>query len=349
MNVADVNMKKCYRGRFSGLANILLWVAILASFVLSIVSLLKICSSCSATAQYRVFGADFGWFGISYFAVLILVMLLRVRWAWSDWCVTLLLFASAGAETRFIWLQKYEIGQWCPICLMIAAAVFVACIAVTCYMFSNRNVKGAAMKLKLMYIMFVSLCFIIGLGGAVVGVKKEADAAELDLFLGKQSSSTTVYFVSDWFCPVCRKIEPTVEKMYPELAKLVRISFVDLPIHKETLNFTPYNLQFLAYEKGKYISLRKMLAALSLKTKNPSEAEVQAAIAPLGVKLRQVSYADTLYGMQSNLTVYRGYGVNATPSVVVTNSKTKKSKVLVGDNQISELGIKTAITEVERK
>ncbi len=92
---------------------------------------------------------------------------------------------------------------------------------------------------------------LMGLGGSIMGVKKEADAAELDMFLGKTSSPTTVYFVSDWFCPICRKIEPAIEKMYPELAKSVRISFIDLPIHKETLNFTPYNLQFISFEKSK--------------------------------------------------------------------------------------------------
>lgn len=335
--------------RWPLLPNMVIWVSVLAGLALSVASLMKVCSSCSATAQYRVFGMDFGWFGVSYFTVLVIVIALRRCWARLDLLLFLLLFASLGAEARFIWIQKYEIGQWCPICLSLAVAVLVACLGIVWYMFQNYTAKGAAMKSKLICIVFISICFIVGLGGAVVGVKKEADAAELDLFLGKTTSATTVYFVSDWFCPVCRKIEPSIEKMYPELAKSVRISFVDLPIHKETLNFTPYNLQFISFEKAKYISLRKALTALALKTKNPTEAEVQAAVAPLGVKLRQVSYADTLYGMQSNLTVYRGYGVNATPSVVVTNSKTKKTKVLVGDNQISEVGIKAAIIGVEKK
>lgn len=328
--------------------NIIVWLATFVGFVLSIVSLFKICSSCSATAQYRVFGMDFGWFGISYFAALTIIIVLRRRWDWCDWPASVLLFASAGAEIRLIWIQKYEIGQWCPICLSIAAAVFVACVGITWYFFQNYTAKGASMP-KLIYIVLVTICFLMGLGGSILGVKKEAGASELDLYLGKASSSTTVYFVSDWFCPICRKIEPAIEKMYPELAKSVRISFVDLPIHKETLNFTPYNLQFISFEKPKYIRLRKALSELSLKTKNPTEMEVQTAVAPLGVKLRQVSYADTLYGMQSNLTVYRGYAVNATPSVVVTNSKTKRTKILVGDNQISEKGVKAAIVEVEKK
>lgn len=350
MNVRSTMQRygRCFEMK-SLVPNIIIWLATLTGLALSVVSLLKICSSCSATAQYRVFGMDFGWFGIVFFAILTVAVVLRIYSDLADLLVSLMIFSSAGAEVRFIWIQKYEIGQWCPICLSLAAAVFIACIGITWYKLQKYTAKGASMKSRLVYVVFITICFMFGLGGAIVGVKKEADAAELDLFLGKTSSQTTVYFISDWFCPVCRKIEPSIEKMYPELAKSVRISFVDLPIHKETLNFTPYNLQFISFEKGKYISLRKALTELSTKTRNPTEAQVQAVVAPLGVKLRQVSYADTLYGMQANLAVYRGYSVNATPTVVVTNAKTKKTKVLVGDNQISEMGIKSAIVEVEKK
>jgi protein-disulfide isomerase len=328
--------------------NVIIWLATLAGLGLSVVSLLKICSACSETANYRVFGMDFGWFGIAYFVVLTIIVALRQRFTWFGWCAALLFFASAGAESRFIWIQKYEIGQWCPICLSLAAAVFVACIGITWQTFQTYTLKGATMKSKLMFILLVSVFFVLGLGGAIMGVKKQADAAELDLFLGKTSSPTTVYFVSDWFCPACRKAEPAIEKIFPELAKSVRVSFVDFPIHKETLNYTPYNLQFLAFEKAKYIKLRHALSELALKSQKPSEGEVQVAVAPLGVKLRKMDYADTLYGMQSNLMVYRGYTVNSTPTVVVTNVKTKKTKLLVGE-EISEQAIKAAIAEVEKK
>ncbi|MHB8893605.1 MAG: vitamin K epoxide reductase family protein [Candidatus Geothermincolia bacterium] len=328
------------------ISNAIIWLAPLAGFGLSVVSLLKICSACSETANYQVFGFDFGWFGIAYFAVLIVAIALRRRFSWSGWCAALLLFAAAGAETRFVWIQEYEIGQWCPICLFIAAAVSVACIGVTWHTFELFTRRRAPMKSKLVFVVLVSVFFISGLGGAIMGVKQQADAAELDLFLGKTASPTTVYFVTDWFCPSCIKAEPAIEGMFPELAKSVRVSFVDFPIHKETLNFTPYNLQFLKYEKAHYIELRRALADLALKTKKPSEEEVQAAVAPLGVLLRTMDNADILYGLQSNLTVYRGYNVKSTPTVVVTNSKTKKTKLL-GGIAINEQAIKASVAEVE--
>jgi protein-disulfide isomerase len=343
-----LNQEAEKRGDFS-IPNVLLWLASLSCIGLSVASLLKICSACSETANYRVFGLDFGWFGITFFTVVTLIVALRRRFPWLGWCVAALFFASAGAETRFIWIQKYEIGQWCPICLSLAAAVFIACIGITWHLFKTYMLKGATMKFKMVFIVLVSVFFVSGLGGAIMGVKKQAEAAELDLFLGKTSSPTTIYFVSDWFCPACRKAEPAIEKMFPDLAKIARISFVDFPIHKDTLNYTPYNLQFLNFEKAKYIKLRHALAELALKSKKPSEGEVQVAVAPLGVKLRTMDYADTLYGMQANLTVYRGFNVNSTPTVVITNANTKKTKLLVGDVQISEMAIKSAIAEVEKK
>ncbi len=330
-------------------AKILLWLAALAGFSLSFASYFKICSiSCSEVSNYTIFGLDFGLFGIGYFTFLMIALALKHRYKQVLWLVLLLLFSSAGAEVRFIWVQKYEIGQWCPVCLAIASAVFVGCIAAVWESFLKFRVKGVGMKSKFSFIVVITAFFVLGLGAALLGVKKEADAAELDLFLGKTSSPTTVYFVSDWFCPACIKMEPVIDDMYPGVAKLARISFVDFPIHKETINYTPYNLQFLAFEKRKYISLRKALAGLALKNKKPTDAAVQAAIAPLGVKLRTLSNSDVLYGMQANLMVYRGFDVNSTPSVVITNSKTKKNKILVG-TQISELAVKTAITEVEAK
>lgn len=335
-------------GAFSA-PGIILWLATLTGLTLSVVALLKICSSCTETAQYQVFGMDFGWFGIAYFVLLTLAVALRSRHACFGWITALLCFASAGAETHFIWIQKYEIGQWCPICLSIAASVFSACIGISWIAFRNYRLKGATMKSKMQYLVLVSAFFVMGLGASLLGVKQVADAAELDLFLGKSSSATTVYFISDWFCPSCIKTEPVIEKMFPELAKSVRVGFVDFPIHKETTNFTPYNVYFLTHEKGKYIAIRKALSALALKSKKPTESEVKAAVAPLRVKLRPIDNSDTLYGMQANLMVYRGYNVNSTPSVVVTNSKTKKTKLLVGDVQINEQSLKAAIAEVEKK
>lgn len=324
---------------------VLVLLALLLAVAFSLAAQYQLCSSCSETGNYRLAGLPFGWVGVGWFSLLIALWLTRARWGWSWRFFPLLLAATAGAEVHFTWIQKYQIGQWCPLCLSIAGCVLVACAAAVWDGSRRQPIEGVVMKIRTL--LTVALFFALGLTGSLFAVSKKAQAAEADLFLGKTGSLTTVYVVSDWFCPVCRKMEPEIERMIPNLAGYARLGFVDLPIHRETVNFTPYHLQFLAYEKQKYPALRRALAQLALKTKQPAEAEVRGAVAPLGVKLRPIDYADTFAAMQANLAVCRDYKIKATPSVVITNSKRKKSKVLVGEKQISEAAIKAAIVEVE--
>lgn len=329
------------------LTAISLWFAVTAGLVLSVMSALHICSeACSETAKFTIFGVDFGWFGVAFFCVYLLILGLRNRSVWADRCFSAFTFACVGAELRFIWIQKFIIGTWCPICLSIAAAVFTAAAIVAVEKHISSRATGGNMKNFLKFLATTAVMVAIGAAAAFVGVESEAEAAPPGTYLGDVKSPVTVYFVSDWFCPVCRKIEPEIEKIYPEVAKQARVAFVDFAVHKETLNFTPFNLQFLTYEKSKYIPLRKALNDLSNKTKAPTAEEVQAAVNPLGVKLRQVDYADTLYGMQLNLTIIRGFDVKATPTVVIANNKTNKNVKLVGDREISRQAILNAIASV---
>lgn len=325
-----------------------IWVAVSAGLVLSILSVLKVCASCSRFASFFIFGINFSWFGVGCFFAIAVLLALSRRYALADWLVSLFFFSAAGAEVWFIWVQKFVARQWCPICLGIAATVFLGCAVKLKQIIASSRTKGGTMKIFFKTGIALLAVAALGFAGAVLGVKEEPKTAGLDLFLGNKESATTVYFVSDWFCPGCRRSEGRIERMIPEIASRVRISFVDFPIHNETLNFTPYNLQFLSFEKEKYFELRKALFELAKKTDKPSPEDVQAAVAPLGVKLREVSYADILTGMKANMTVYEGWHIESTPSVVVVNTNTQKSKILVGEWKMRAKPVKAAIDEVEK-
>ncbi len=319
----------------------LIWLSALAGLILTIMELLKICTdACSETAAFTIFGINFGWFGLVFFSTVLISLAARKRLPLAGLLLPLLFFGAAGAEMRFIWLQKYVIGKWCPICLAIAAAVYLGSSALLYETIRREPMRTGFKKIAVMIV-----ALVIGTIAATFGVVKESQAG-LDLFLGKAKSPVTVYFISDWFCPVCQQIEPRIEQIHASIVNDARVSFIDYPIHAETNNFTPYNLQFLAFEKENYPKLRSALATLAKKTKTPTQEQVQAAVSPYGVKLRQVNYADILYGMQTNLTTYRGFGVTATPTVVVENSKTKKHKLLVGDKQITLQAIRAAMAEI---
>lgn len=321
----------------------LLWLAATAGLLLSVMDLLGICTAaCSETAKYTIVGLDFGWFGLGFFLLLLVLLALRRFITWLHLFLVMLLSGAAGAELYFIWLQKFVIGRWCPVCLSIATAVYLGTAVLLYETFRRKPMRENRTTAVCMLV-----ALALGLLVSVFGVTKDAHAT-LDFYLGKPKSPVTVYFISDWFCPACQQIESRLLDIYARVSKDTRVAFIDFPIHHETSNFTPYNLQFLAFEKARYPVLREALSGLARKTRTPSPEEVQAAVAPHGVKLRQMNYADILHGMQLNLTTYRGFDVTATPSVVVDHAKTRKHKVLVGDKQITLQGVQAAIAEVSK-
>jgi hypothetical protein len=229
-------------------STLLLLVTSLTGLGLAIVSYIQYCSdACAETATFTLFGFDFGLFGILFFCGLTAVVVLRHRLPLLAPLCPLMLCASAGAEAHFTWIQKYVIGSWCPLCLGIAATVLIGVIIVTTEQVRELQTKGGSMKQYLRRAALGIATLAVGLLVSVVGVKQETAAASgaTDLYLGKTGSAVTVYFISDWFCPGCRKAEAAIEAMYPAVARKARVTFIDYPIHRETSNFTPYNLQFL--------------------------------------------------------------------------------------------------------
>jgi hypothetical protein len=77
--------------------------------------------------------------------------------------------------------------------------------------------------------------------------------------------------------------------------------------------------------------------------------DVQAAVSPLGVKYVPLNYADVLAGMQHFSTLVKNFKVPGTPSVVVLDSRTGKTKTLYGMLEITSDGILKALAEVSGK
>lgn len=332
-----------YHNKSSRASTILITLATIAGLVLSIMYLYGVCTeACSEAATFKILGLNFSLFGVVFFTAAFVSIIIRTHYPAANLLLLVFFFSAAGAELHFIWLQKYVIGTWCPICLSIATSVYCGC-AVLLY----ETLRSRTMRNNFKRILIIVAAMTIGITTSILGVAKESQATP-DYFLGKKKSAVTVYFVSDWFCPACRTLEPKIDEIYAHVSKEARVAFIDLPIHPETHNYTPYNLQFLAFEKTKYPQLRAALSNLAKKTKSPTPEQVQAAIDHLGVKLRQTDYADILYGLQSNMTTYKGYGVNSTPSVIVVHEKNKKQKILVGGVQITLPSIQAAILEVSK-
>jgi hypothetical protein len=338
------------------------WIAVpfAAAWILSALSWLGLCSGgCEETHLYRLFGFPLSPLGVGYFTLCGFVFLTRNRIRFSGFLIPLLLSGALGSEFVFVWIQKYVIEKWCPLCVGIALSVVTACVLIALERLpgvairirgGERNLVMKRLAGKTVLILFA---FLAGMGITAMGMKKpDAFAAGLSvksLAFGDTESSSEVYIVTDWFCPSCGIAEPEILKGARKAMRQAKVVFVDYPIHPETLNYIPYNLSFIVREKAKYLQIREAMAALARKTKEPTPEDVQAAVSPLGVRYFQLNYADVLAGTQYFSALVKKLKVRGTPSVVVHDSRTGKTKTLFGIPEITSDNILKALAEVSGK
>lgn len=309
-----------------------------AGLVLTFISWLELCTeTCTEAHNYRFYGTKFEVFGGAYFILLNLVHLLSKKRRSLSYIVLLLIAGGLGAESFFIWLQKSQIGSFCPVCLAIAASLFMAGLLSLFLTVINRKPEGGYMK----NFGLISV-FAFGLIMAFVGVTKinplEAAQQEIkeQIKFGKADSPVEVYLFTDWTCPACRSLEPKLESLVNKIGSLASFTFVDLAIHPETLNYSPYNLALMMNNKSHYFKARDALTQLSLKTKKPTDKQVTEAVSPIGIKFQELGYEDISLGMKYFEQLADKFKVEATPTLVIVNKDTKKGQKLAGVEQINE-------------
>jgi protein-disulfide isomerase len=248
-----------------------------------------------------------------------------------------------------ILLQKNVIRAWCPLCLGIAAVVSILAASQMARHFIYRKENNRMNRTPIVKSILLLTAVLIGFGVSFTGIAKSSDAStgQINIALGKQDSKVEVYLFSDWLCPVCVKVEGVIESVYPALSQKARIVFVDKIIHPEAANFVPYHLSFAAYEKPKYLQLRKALFTLAQKTKNPSNEDVRNALIPLKVEYRQLSFLEVTQQMAAFQKLGDQFKVAVTPTLVIHNARSNRTRVLAGGGEITPTAVMAAMKEVE--
>lgn len=330
------------------------WLAsllIIAGLVLTAVSALKLCSeTCNQAHNYRLLGLPFEVGGGVYFSLLAALHFGSLKWPRLGNFVPALILLGLGAETYFIYVQKYEIGVWCPVCLSIAATVFLLGL---CYIKIRIN-QGVFMKNWLSSASFMGV-FFVGLAIANLGLTKidklqaVEDRIKEDIKFGNKSSPVEVYVFTDWACPACRAIEPALEKMAPKITQQAQLIFVDTVVHPETLNYAPYNISFMVNAKPSYFDVREALSKLSIKTKKPNDQDIAKAVAPLRVTYKELPYEDVTVAMRYFEDLVERFKITGTPTIAIVNRDAKKGKKLAGIDEISEANVLKAIDSLKSK
>lgn len=322
-------------------------VSLTAGFLLSVLSWMELCvQHCSANHDWRLFGLPFAWIGIAFFTFFLGLHVASWKFPSLRKWVGRGIAAAFGAEVMFIIIQKKQIGHWCPVCLSIAASIGIAGIVLSIpyltkfyrnILENNRGHMIERIKSGAFTLCYIALGFLMAFLGASRAEAGENAGAEIrdKIAFGKKGSSVEIYLFTDWFCPACRNIEPTIEKLYPKIKSDALFIFVDYPIHKKSMNFTPYNLAFMVHNKADYFTTRKFLHELSSKTDSPNDEDVLKAAKKDGVKLDELSFLDVKNGMELFDKLVDKFDLNATPTMIILNTKNNRVVKLEGQNEIT--------------
>lgn len=334
-------------------------LALIAGFVLTIVSFIRLCSSqCVGTHDYRIWGMHFETIGMVFFPILLLFHVLAYKKELFGLLTGAALIAALGSELVFIGVQKFMIGSWCPVCLSIAATVGIASIYYLYNLVLNKHFalndthKEVLMNSSSKHILMGAV-FFVGFIGSLFGITKinPLDAVQASvkesITFGKADSPIEIYIFTDWQCPACRKLEKKLGKVIPPIIEKYKLVYVDFPIHPETMNFTPYNLSFMINDKKQYLDLRDALTDISEKTGTPSEAQVEESAKQFDVTYKQLNFADVAVGMNYFKHLADEFKIDSTPTMVIVNRGNKKGKKLYGTEEISLENVEKAIEQIK--
>jgi len=122
------------------------------------------------------------------------------------------------------------------------------------------------------------------------------------------------------------------ETFLQSLAMQPRADYMDFDVHPETLNFAPYNPTFMATNQKQYLDIRKTLRMRAKSNKKLQDPQIEAAVAPLGIKLQELPISDVTAIQNYFEELGKKYHVHSNPTVVITNQKKEKARTLVGNS-----------------
>lgn len=327
--------------------NIVSILALATIFIGSVLSAFDICTGgCSETKNYRLFGMAFWKTGLAYSFLLAASWWHKTR-ANSGTPFNILIATGLGMEIIFVGIQANQIKAWCPVCLTIMGALVLLFIVSTCYSFVTLyKGKGGLQVAKQIVIVLVALLIGFAVGSPSIS---KAELPTGNVWFGNSKSDINIYFVTDWFCPHCQKTEAHIEGLNRKLALSYKTTFVDYPINQESYNYLPYHVALLTKHKDKYFEGRTVLAKFATdKIQSPTYIQVVSAMKQAGI----VDYTPAdYYTTISNTEKYKQHvldgGVFSTPTILVQNTKNKKSRVLSGSEAFDLKIINKAISEVQ--
>ncbi len=284
----------------------------LALVAIGIEYLYTICDTACSYLKGDVFGIELQYIGIGYMVAIIVLCLLKM-----DTLLIILLSAGFGIELYLIGFQLWY-NTYCPYCLAFGGMLMLQ-------FFVHLNWKRKRLIVACM--IFALILFSLVFKGTATPVY--AEESPISTF-GKGAIVVRLY--TDYFCPPCKKMEPSIEPVITELIKdnTITFTFIDTPFYKLSSLYARYFLYGLNEKKTleHALTIRNVLIEASDQKIDKPE-KLEAYLNAKGIKIKPY---DTRPTFELFTRFLKDDKINATPSCVI--EKEGKKETFVGGVEI---------------
>jgi uncharacterized membrane protein/protein-disulfide isomerase len=296
---------------------------------IAVIGLYIHCDTGCRYLQGSIFGIDLKVIGVGYMLAIAILAAFR-----QSGYVRALLAGGIGAELYLIAFQVAQ-GVFCPFCMTFAVIVTLAFILnyekpftvgkgslkKFAYAFGDVELFPLrGVRIPLLLFVFVGYLFVIL---TFSGSTTPAFAAEQSLVPSYGSGSYELIVFTDYFCPPCQGLEAEMDPALNEILSKggVKVTFADVPLHKETPLFVKFFLYIAKPTQNykKILNARKVLFTLAKDKSITDDESLSKALAAQGIVFKPHDVQD-IYPQLNEL--FQKYKVHLTPSCVVKYSDT---------------------------
>ncbi len=299
---------------------------VLAGTGIGIMLFYTVCATACTYLQGDIFGINLEYIGIGYMLVIIALASL------SQMDLVRVLLASAiGAEAYLITFQFRE-DVFCPYCLAFAAIIVIAFIL----NYERPLMQERSMWKRIIYILGeavlspvktrlpLTLFVVLGYIFTVLtfsGAATPAYGEDKSPVPSYGSGQYELIVFTDYFCQPCQLLEAELDPALNEFLSRggVRVTFVDLPIHKETHLYAKYFLYAARAGRSYKNALRARVVLFSLAKNRAAltENELEKALKAQGIPLKPYNLKPVYPVLNKIISTYK---VKSTPTCVVKYS-----------------------------
>jgi uncharacterized membrane protein/thiol-disulfide isomerase/thioredoxin len=300
---------------------------ILAAAGIGIMLYYKACETTCTYLQGDIFGIDLSYIGIAYMLMIIVFAALR-----KMPYVRAILASGIGVEAYLIAFQFRE-DVFCPYCLAFASMIIIAFILnherqltperswLNRILYSLGAVElPSAAKGPLPLLAFV----ILGYSFVAItfsGPATPAYGAEKSIVPTYGSGKYELIIFTDYFCPPCQSMESELDPAVKEFLSGggVRVTFVDLPLHKETRLYAQYYLYAAKAAKNyeNVLHARRVLFSLARNHAAQSEDDIKKALKAEGVPIAVYALSPVYPALNKIINTYQA---KSTPTCIIKYS-----------------------------